>query len=72
MGRKRHALVDSDGRTLEIFLHPTSMQDRDGEPPVINASKVFSDAAYQGRGRITFGRFMVTAYMQDFVINIIV
>jgi len=39
MGRKRHALVDTDGRTLEIFLHPASVQDRDGGPPVINSSR---------------------------------
>jgi len=52
MGRKRHALVDTDGRALELFPHPASVQDHDGRPPVINASrgsfpfieKVFADA----------------------------
>lgn len=56
MGRKRHALVDTDGRALKLFPHPASVQDRDGGPPVINASrgsfpfieKVFADAGYQG------------------------
>jgi len=56
MGRKHHALVDTDGRALELFPHPASIQDRDAGPPVISASrgsfpfieKVFADAGYQG------------------------
>ncbi|MBS1063923.1 IS5 family transposase [Gluconobacter wancherniae] len=56
MGRKRHALVDTDGRALKLFPHPASIQDRDGGPSVINASRgsfpfieqVFADAGYQG------------------------
>lgn len=56
MGRKRHALVDTDGRALVLFPHPASVQDCDGEPPGINASqssfpfigKVFADAGSQG------------------------
>jgi putative transposase len=39
LGRKRHALVDTDGRALVIVPHPASIQDRDGAaagvaPPV--------------------------------------
>ena len=29
-GRKRHALVDTDGRGLVLEPHPASIQDRDG------------------------------------------
>lgn len=55
-GRKRHALVDTDGRALLLFPHPASIQDRDGAGPVLQASrrpfpfirKVFADAGYQG------------------------
>ena len=55
-GRKRHALVDTDGRALVLFPHPASIQDRDGAGPVLQASrrpfpfirKVFADAGYQG------------------------
>ena len=31
-GRKRHALADTDGRGLELRVHPASVQDRDGVP----------------------------------------
>lgn len=56
MGRKRHALVDTDGRGLVLFAHPASLQDRDGAGPLLAASrrpfpfiaKVFADAGYQG------------------------
>jgi transposase len=56
MGRKRHALVDTDGRALVLFAHPASIQDRDGAGPMLKASrrpfpfirKVFADAGYQG------------------------
>ncbi len=55
-GRKRHALVDTDGRALVLFPYPASIQDRDGAGPVLQASrrpfpfvrKVFADAGYQG------------------------
>jgi transposase len=29
-GRKRHAMVDTDGRALELLVHPADVQDRDG------------------------------------------
>ena len=56
-GRKRHALVDTDGRCLEIDVHPASIQDRDGAPAVLKASqarfpfiqKVFADGIYAGQ-----------------------
>jgi transposase len=55
-GRKRHALVDTDGRALVLFRHSASIQDRDGGGPILQASrrafpfitKVFADAGYQG------------------------
>ena len=55
-GRKRHALVDTDGRGLVIEPHPASIQDRDGGGPLLHASrgvfpfirKVFADSGYAG------------------------
>ena len=38
-GRKRHALVDTDGRGLLIEPHPASIQDRDGGGPLLQASR---------------------------------
>jgi transposase len=35
-GRKRHALVDTDGRGLVIEPHPASVQDRDGGGPLLS------------------------------------
>jgi len=55
-GRKRHALVDTDGRPLVLQVHPASVQDRDGAVPLLKASRrrfpfierVFADSAYAG------------------------
>lgn len=55
-GRKRHALVDTDGRGLVLEPHPASIQDRDGGGPLLKASrrsfpfiaKVFADSGYAG------------------------
>jgi len=55
-GRKRHALVDTDGRSLVLEPHPASVQDRDGGGPLLRASrgafpfikKVFADSGYAG------------------------
>src|SRR5215472_14877481 len=52
LGRKRHALVDTDGRGLVIEPHPASVQDRDGGGPLLSLSRqsfpfierVFADA----------------------------
>ena len=40
-GRKRHALVDTDGRGLVLEPHPASIQDRDGGGPILRASRRF-------------------------------
>ena len=53
-GRKRHALVDTDGRLLTGQVHEAGTQDRDGAAPLIKASranfpfveKVFADGGY--------------------------
>ena len=34
-GRKRHALVDTDGRALKLKVHAVSVQDRDGAGPLL-------------------------------------
>jgi putative transposase len=55
-GRKRHALVDTDGRALKLHVHPAGIQDRDGAVPLLQASRgrfpfierVFADSAYAG------------------------
>ena len=57
-GRKRHALVDTDGRGLVIEPHPASIQDRDAGGPLLQASRgsfpfiarVFADGGYAGDG----------------------
>jgi putative transposase len=53
-GRKRHALVDTDGRALLIEPHPANIQDRDGGGALLQVSRhlfpfiarVFADTAY--------------------------
>jgi len=55
-GRKRHTLVDTDGRLLVAQSHPASVQDRDGAVPLLRASRgafpfielVFADTGYAG------------------------
>jgi len=55
-GRKRHALVDTDGRGLMLEPHPANIQDRDGGGPLLCASRrifpfiqrVFADSGYAG------------------------
>ena len=55
-GRKRHALVDTDGRGLVLEPHPASIQDRDGGGPLLRFSRrifpfvqrVFADSGYAG------------------------
>ena len=59
-GRKRHALVDTDGRALLIEPHPASIQDRDGGAALLAMSRklfpfiarAFADTAY-GHARVT-------------------
>ena len=55
-GRKRQALVDTDGRALILAPQPADVQDRDGAVPVLKQSrrsypfiaKAFADAGYPG------------------------
>ncbi len=55
-GRKRHAMVDTDGRALKLQAHPADIQDRDGAGPLLRASRPwwpfvrlgYADAGYQG------------------------
>ena len=55
-GRKRHALVDTDGRAMVLEPHPADIQDRDGGGPLLAASRhafpfiemVFADGGYAG------------------------
>src|SRR5208337_1480333 len=66
-GRKRHALVDTDGRALVIEPHPASIQDRDGGGPLLRASRalypyierVFADSAYDHERVQTATRIVV-------------
>src|SRR3546814_2457343 len=54
MGRKRHAVVDTDGRALIILVHPADVQDRDGAVPLLQKShqrhpfvaRAYADPAY--------------------------
>ena len=56
MGRKRHLLVDTDGRLLELFVHDADVQDPDGGCDVLRCAKaahptlelVFADSRYAG------------------------
>lgn len=53
-GRKRHAMVDTDGRVLKLLVHPADVQDRDGAVPLLKRSRdrhpfvklAFADSAY--------------------------
>ncbi len=55
-GRKRHALVDTDGRGLVLEPHHAGIQDRDGAGPLLRTSRrsfpfikrVFADGGYAG------------------------
>src|SRR5215218_8011555 len=55
-GRKRQAMVDTDGRALILEPHPADIQDRDGAPVVLRLSrrsfpfitKGFADMGYAG------------------------
>jgi transposase len=55
-GRKRHALVDTEGRGLVLEPHPASIQDRRGGGPLMRVlrrffpfiQRVFADSGYLG------------------------
>src|SRR5262245_33174834 len=50
-GRKRHALVDTDGRGLVLEPHPASIQDRDGGGPLLRVSRrIFPFIQWPGPG----------------------
>jgi len=54
MSRKRHAMVDTDGRALELLVHGADVQDRDGAVPLLRQSRqrhplvehAYADSAY--------------------------
>ena len=56
-GRKRHAMVDTDGRALTLQVHSASVQDRDGAVPLLKASRrsfpfvelAFADTPYAAK-----------------------
>ena len=60
-GRKRQAMVDTDGRGLILEPQPASVQDRDGAPLILRLSrrsfpfitKAFADMGYAGEGLAT-------------------
>ena len=66
-GRKRHALVDTDGRGLLLQPHPASIQDRDSGGPLLQASRrlfpsidrVFADGGYADERAVTATRIIV-------------
>ena len=55
-GRKRHAMVDTDGRALKLQAHSAAIQDRDGAGPLLRASRAswpfvalgYADGGYAG------------------------
>lgn len=55
-GRKRHAMVDTDGRTLEVLVHSADVQDCDCAVPLLKLSRgshpfvklAYADSAYAG------------------------
>ena len=56
-GRKRHAMVDTDGRALLVQAHSADVQDRDGALPLLKAWRksfpfiklAFADSAYDAQ-----------------------
>ena len=48
-GRKRHAMVDTDGRALTLQAHSAGIQDRDGAVAAV-AARVAGTLALRGAG----------------------
>ena len=56
VGRKRHILVDTQGRLMGLFVHDADIQDPDGGRDVLSfgkaehprLEKVWADARYEG------------------------
>jgi transposase len=73
MGRKRHAMVDTDGRTLKLLVHPADVQDRDGAVPLLKLSRgrhpfverAFADSAYNSP-RVTDATSIVIEIVRKF------
>ncbi len=72
-GRKRHVVVDTDGRLLMVNLTPADVQDAAGAEQIIKAIRkrwpwlkhLFADGAYER------GKLMRQAAYRDFVIEIV-
>jgi putative transposase len=72
-GRKRHVVVDTDGRLLMVNLTPADVQDAQGAERIIAAVRrrwpwlkhLFADGAYDR------GRLMSQAAYRDFVIEVV-
>lgn len=72
-GRKRHIVVDTDGRLLAVNLTPTDVADSTGAGLVLDALKqkwlgvkhLFGDAAYDHR------KFMDMAAFLDFTVEVV-
>jgi transposase len=55
-GRKRHVMVDTEGRALKLQVHSAAVQDRDGAGPLLRASRAswpfvalgYADGGYAG------------------------
>jgi transposase len=66
-GRKRHVMVDTDGRALVLQTSAADVQDREGAVPLLRASrrafpfveKVFADSAYAGEKFASATRIVV-------------
>ena len=65
--RKRHALIDTDRRGLVLQPHPASIQDRDGDGRLLQASRrffplierIFADGGYAGERVVTATHIIV-------------
>ena len=53
-GRKRHALVDTDGRGLVLEAHPASIQDRDGGGKVATATVIAVEIVRKSLDQVGF------------------
>src|SRR3546814_12231474 len=73
MGRKRHAMVDTDGRVLTLLVHPADVQDRDGAVPLLKQSRgrppfvqrAFADSAYNS-ARVADATSLVIEIVRNF------
>lgn len=56
-GRKRHIIVDTQGLTLDVAVHPANIQDRDGAKPLLEKlvgrfpglRLIWADGGYAGK-----------------------